>query len=380
MTSFIGDLVLLGIPTRGVFLAQRIGAVLEQIETGVWHPKMTRLDFQVALNLTGTAVDDPDAMFFENYRCGSQRNFSGYCSEEIDRLMVEQSQTLDRAKRLALVNEIDRKLQRGRREAHRLVLLAGPDASTVVVERVLDVLARNIGLRAVRGDADALHAQLTRDETVNTTVKLRVIARQQQLGILKGQPQEQLSIGFPGPSTWTLIGPQQITVSGQGANFGNPAATGRVNALAIDPTTTTNGSIVAYLATDGGGVWKTTNCCTSNTNWTMLTDDAAISTTAVDTLVIDPNNHNTVYAGTGDLNYGSFSMGSQGILKSIDAGAHWTPVSPDLTRENPGVPANLDPVTAQNAAVHGPIEPEHREGSAPDRARSTPGTPRCSTW
>src|SRR5205807_2613883 len=65
-----------------------IDAVLEQIETGVWHPKMTRLDFQVALNLTGTAVDDPDAMLFENFRCGSQRNFSGYCSEEIDRLMV----------------------------------------------------------------------------------------------------------------------------------------------------------------------------------------------------------------------------------------------------------------------------------------------------
>ena len=88
-----------------------IDAVLEQIETGVWHPKMTRLDFQVALNLTGTAVDDPDAMLFENFRCGSQRNFSGYCSEEIDRLMVEQSQTLDRAKRLKLVNEIDRRLQ-----------------------------------------------------------------------------------------------------------------------------------------------------------------------------------------------------------------------------------------------------------------------------
>jgi peptide/nickel transport system substrate-binding protein len=92
---------------------QQIGvaATLEQIETGVWHPKMTRLEYQIALNLTGVGVDDPDAQLFENYRCGSQRNFSGYCSEEIDRLMVEQSQTLDRAKRLALVNEIDRKLQ-----------------------------------------------------------------------------------------------------------------------------------------------------------------------------------------------------------------------------------------------------------------------------
>ena len=92
---------------------QQVGieATLEQIETGIWHPKMTRLEYQVALNLTGVGIDDPDAQLFENYRCGSQRNFSGYCSEEIDRLMVEQSQTLDRAKRLALVNEIDRKLQ-----------------------------------------------------------------------------------------------------------------------------------------------------------------------------------------------------------------------------------------------------------------------------
>jgi peptide/nickel transport system substrate-binding protein len=88
-----------------------IDATLEQIETGVWHPKMTRLEYQVALNLTGVGIDDPDAQLFENYRCGSQRNFSGYCSEEIDRLMVEQSQTLDKAKRLKLVNEIDRKLQ-----------------------------------------------------------------------------------------------------------------------------------------------------------------------------------------------------------------------------------------------------------------------------
>jgi peptide/nickel transport system substrate-binding protein len=92
---------------------QQVGieATLEQIETGVWHPKMTRLEYQAALNLTGVAIDDPDAQLFENYRCGSQRNFSGYCSEEIDKLMVEQSQTVDRAKRLAIVNDIDRRLQ-----------------------------------------------------------------------------------------------------------------------------------------------------------------------------------------------------------------------------------------------------------------------------
>ena len=87
-----------------------IDATLEQIETGVWHPKMTRLEYQVALNLTGTGIDDP-------MRSSSRlplrlaASFSGYCSEEIDKLMVQQSQTLDPKKRLALVPEIARKLQ-----------------------------------------------------------------------------------------------------------------------------------------------------------------------------------------------------------------------------------------------------------------------------
>ena len=105
---------------------------------------------------------------------------------------------------------------------------------------------------------------------------------------------------------------------------------GRVNAIAVDPTTTVNGSIVAYSGAVGGGVWKTTNCCSASTTWTVVTDDPLISTTAIDTITIDPSNHNTVYAGTGDLNFGSFSMGSQGILKSTDAGSTWTVLGADV--------------------------------------------------
>jgi peptide/nickel transport system substrate-binding protein len=88
-----------------------IQATLEQVESGTWFAKMTRHDYDVALNLTGTGIDDPDANFYQNYRCGSPRNYSDYCSPEIDRLMDEQSQTLDPVRRLQLVQEIDRKLQ-----------------------------------------------------------------------------------------------------------------------------------------------------------------------------------------------------------------------------------------------------------------------------
>ena len=113
--------------------------------------------------------------------------------------------------------------------------------------------------------------------------------------------------------------------------------------MAVDPTTTVNGSIVAYLGSVGGGVWKTTNCCSNSTTWSVVTDDPLISTTAIDSVTIDPNDHNTVYAGTGDLNFGSFSMGSQGILKSTDAGATWTVLGADVFGMPYPVPAGQFP-------------------------------------
>ncbi|MDQ6860818.1 MAG: hypothetical protein M3032_06645 [Verrucomicrobiota bacterium] len=131
-------------------------------------------------------------------------------------------------------------------------------------------------------------------------------------------------------NTWTALGPQPERMTGCTGCYDYTKTAGRVNQIAVDQTTSTNGSIVAYAATVGGGVWKTTNCCGAGTTWTVTTDDPLIATTAIDDLVIDPNNRNTIYAGTGDLNYGSFSMGSQGILKSTDAGATWKLLGGDV--------------------------------------------------
>ena len=88
-----------------------IEATLEQVETGVWHPKMTRGEFDVGVNLTGIGPDDPDANFYENFKCGSARNYSDYCNKEIDSLIEKQSQTTDQKQRLQFVNEIDKRLQ-----------------------------------------------------------------------------------------------------------------------------------------------------------------------------------------------------------------------------------------------------------------------------
>jgi peptide/nickel transport system substrate-binding protein len=70
----------------------------------------TRKDFKLAMNITETAVDDPEVSFYENYVCGSQRNYSGYCNRDVDKLIDRQSAESNIEKRRKLVWEIERKL------------------------------------------------------------------------------------------------------------------------------------------------------------------------------------------------------------------------------------------------------------------------------
>jgi peptide/nickel transport system substrate-binding protein len=88
-----------------------VEASLKQLDTAAWFPALSRRDYQIGANLTAGGFDDPDAYLFENYKCGSPRNYTDYCSEEMDRLIDQQSQELDRAKRYKLVADIQRKLE-----------------------------------------------------------------------------------------------------------------------------------------------------------------------------------------------------------------------------------------------------------------------------
>jgi peptide/nickel transport system substrate-binding protein len=88
-----------------------IDAELDIVETANWFPKLARKDYQIGVNNTGSAVDDPDQQFFENYGCGSERNYTGYCNGDLEKLFVEQSTTSDQDTRKKLVWDIDRKLQ-----------------------------------------------------------------------------------------------------------------------------------------------------------------------------------------------------------------------------------------------------------------------------
>jgi peptide/nickel transport system substrate-binding protein len=88
-----------------------VESTLKQIETAQWHATATRGDYQIGANLTGIGPDDPDANFYENYACGSPRNYSFYCSEAVMKMIDQQSQEVDPKKRVAQVHAVQKKLE-----------------------------------------------------------------------------------------------------------------------------------------------------------------------------------------------------------------------------------------------------------------------------
>src|SRR5262249_15606225 len=88
------------------------------------------------------------------------------------------------------------------------------------------------------------------------------------------------------PNAFTLLGPKPL--AGEGFGAGNNA--GRTNVILSDP----DNASIAWIGSDGGGVWKTTNCCTAATTWTVKTDIPEIASIAIGDLTMDPSNHNVL--------------------------------------------------------------------------------------
>jgi peptide/nickel transport system substrate-binding protein len=87
-----------------------IDGELDAVDTTNWYPKVMRKDFVVGQVVSENALDDPDQQFYENYVCGAERNYSGYCNPEVDRLVDRQSMEADPEKRRQLVWQIERRL------------------------------------------------------------------------------------------------------------------------------------------------------------------------------------------------------------------------------------------------------------------------------
>jgi len=141
----------------------------------------------------------------------------------------------------------------------------------------------------------------------------------------------------PGLDLWTAVGPAPVHNGGgafgglydptQGYDAGLfQDVTGRVVAIAPDPTDPQT----YYVGPAGGGVWKTTDGGRSYKALTDFTGD-----TALGCITIAPSNHNVIYAGSGEPNFGGDSRWGNGVLKSVDGGATWSVIPGPITADSP---------------------------------------------
>jgi photosystem II stability/assembly factor-like uncharacterized protein len=114
------------------------------------------------------------------------------------------------------------------------------------------------------------------------------------------------------PPRWENIGPLNLPVPYR-KYYGQGATSGRVNAVAYSPANPQ----VMFLASAGGGLWKTTD---GGQHWLPRADiweNTKISSVAIS------SDGNTVYVGTGDFDGGRSAYGF-GIKKSTNGGDNWT--------------------------------------------------------
>ncbi len=113
-----------------------------------------------------------------------------------------------------------------------------------------------------------------------------------------------------GPN-WRFIGPSS-TPNGQTYGETRPVVSGRVAALAIDPSNSNH----ILCGSAGGGVWESFN---RGTSWSPRTDYMPTLTTGA--LAFVPTSPSIVYCGTGE---GNFYAGlGAGLMKSTNGGTTW---------------------------------------------------------
>jgi hypothetical protein len=129
---------------------------------------------------------------------------------------------------------------------------------------------------------------------------------------------------------WAPIGPKPTSPATSGSGTSGQTS-GRVTAIAVDPTDPTGNTVFAGGAQ--GGVWETTTGgvgVNGNPGWTPLTDGQPSLAMGSLAIAVDPSNsldsrHRVIYAGTGEETGTGFdAYYGAGILKSLNGGITWT--------------------------------------------------------
>lgn len=118
---------------------------------------------------------------------------------------------------------------------------------------------------------------------------------------------------------WISIGPTVINSPTRGL------ISGRVPSLAVDPANPSN----VYIASAGGGVWKSAN---RGSGWVPLTDN--LPSLASGAVAVDPFSGELWY-GTGELDFCRDCYYGAGVFRSADGGTNWSRVAADTFLSSP---------------------------------------------
>jgi photosystem II stability/assembly factor-like uncharacterized protein len=141
-------------------------------------------------------------------------------------------------------------------------------------------------------------------------------------------------LGVPPASVWVQIGPQPLRIDQYQVNQGTGPNSGEVVDLAIDPGGSSDQTV--YIATNDGGIWKTTD---GGSTWAFLTDtgcpDAMTQCPSLSMGAVALSHAGTVFAGTGNpFDGGGLFTKGVGIYRSRDGGTTWTIVSADIFKDH----------------------------------------------
>ena len=123
-------------------------------------------------------------------------------------------------------------------------------------------------------------------------------------------------------------------------SVGPAVAGGRVAGVAG----TASNAKLYYLATAGGGVWKSAN---GGETWEPVFEKQSVS--AIGAVAIDPENENVVWAGTGEANPRNDVSYGDGIYKTSDGGKTWTNMGLRATRHISRIA--IDPKDSKHVVV-----------------------------